>query len=280
MNVLRFLWPRRQGSKSRPNPRGAPPDFASLDQFDQYVSSADERRNALDLIPGWNHNLLSAAGADAPFSDPRLHWAIAQFGGVEGRRVLEIGPMEASHTVMLERAGAVVHAVEANKLAFLKCLIAKEILGLKASFSLAEANEWLRASAADYDLVVACGVLYHMRDPVTLLELLAGKADALYLWTHVVGHEELDWASVGYKPYYSVEQRLGLTIRLFARSYCNAPADPAFCGGVYEHPRWMLKDDILQVLAALGFDEINVAHEEPRHPNGSAMSVFARKTKP
>jgi hypothetical protein len=253
----------------------------NLIELAQYVRSADERQNAVDLVPGWNCAFPAEAGVNAGrgvlFDDARISWAIEQFGDIHERSVLEIGPMEANHTFMLEKAGAVVHAVEANKLAFLKCLIAKEILGLRAKFSLAEANEWLRKSTTNYDLIVACGVLYHMHDPVTFLELLTRRSSAIFIWTHVVSLKEMKFALTSDKPHFVVEQRHGLTIRLFPRFYQNAPADPAFCGGVFDKPHWMLTEDILLVLGAAGFNEINLWEEGRDHPNGPAISLFARK---
>ena len=54
--------------------------------------------------------------------------------------------------------------------------------------------------------------------------------------------------------------------------------DPAFCGGVFDKPRWMPREDILNILAAIGFSEISIYDEQANHPNGPAMSIFARKT--
>lgn len=279
--MVKFRWPLSSRTET-PRPRSGVE--LDLTELAQYVRSADDRQNAVDLIPGWNCALPPEAGANtgsgALYDDARIHWAMEQFGDIRGRRVLELGPMEASHTYMLEKAGAVVHAVEANKLAFLKCLIAKELLDLRAKFSLAEANEWLRNSTVDYDLVVACGVLYHMRDPMTFLELVARRTTAIFLWTHFVDEDELKSAMIGDKPYFSVEQRNGLAIRLFSRSYINAQADPAFCGGVFDMPRWMLKEDILSALAAFGFDDVVIRPDNGAgHSNGPAMSIFARKTR-
>ena len=214
--MLRFEWPCLARRSSAP--RRAPGVKVNLAEFDQYVRSADEVQNAVDLVPGWNNPLPPDAGAKAGggcglFTDPRVVWAIEQFGDIRGAKVMEIGPMEASHTYMLEQAGAQVRAVEANKLAYIKCLIVKEMLGLKARFSLAEINEWLRATTGDYDLVFACGVLYHMRDPVTLLELLAQRTSAIYLWTHYATEKEVQLAEANEYPYLVRERRLGLDLR-------------------------------------------------------------------
>jgi hypothetical protein len=271
-----FRWPWSSSTAPEMVRNGVEVNLTGLAQ---YVSSGDERQNAVDLMPGWNCALPPEAGvnagAGALFNDDRILWAIEKFGGIGGRSVLEIGPMEASHTYMLEKAGALVQAVEANKLAFLKCLIAKEILGLNARFALAETNEWLRKSTSRYDLIVACGVLYHMRDPVTFLELLARRANAIFIWTHVV---DLEPGSDEGNPPSIVEQRHGHSIRLYKKPYQNAPSDPAFCGGVFDEPHWMPAEDILKVLTALGFDKIDVIGPSD-HPNQAAMSIFARKTR-
>jgi SAM-dependent methyltransferase len=263
--MLGFRWPARH---DRPADE---PDLREA--FDQYVTSAQERQNAIDLIPHWNCALPPEAdvlaGTGGLYADTRVIWAIERLGGVAGQRVLEIGPMEANHTYMLEKAGARVHAVEANRNAFLKCLIAKEILGLGARFSLAEINAWLDASTESFDFILACGVLYHMRDPLGFLDRLARKSSALFLWTHVASAEPLE-------PF-EIQHWRGLAVRLLPRAYLSAQKDPAFCGGVFDNPRWIARDDLFAVLAALGFDAIETAHEEPDHPNGPALSILARK---
>lgn len=42
-----------------------------------------------------------------------------------------------------------------------------------------------------YDLIFACGVLYHMIDPLLLLERMAARTDNLYLWTHYFNAQEM-----------------------------------------------------------------------------------------
>ncbi|MEZ5286815.1 MAG: hypothetical protein R2712_18800 [Vicinamibacterales bacterium] len=94
-------------------------------------------QNALDIFAGeWASRMPSSApvlraGQAALFDDPRLAWPLERLGGVAGRRVLELGPLEGGHTYMLDRAGArEIVAIEGNTRAYLKCLVAKEILGI------------------------------------------------------------------------------------------------------------------------------------------------------
>ncbi len=126
------------------------------------------------------------AGGIPLFEDSRIHWMIQELHGVAGYRVLELGPLEAGHSYMLDRAGAAsVLAIEGNRRAFLKCLIAKEILKMpKVEFVLGDFREFLTSTAERWDLCVASGVLYHMREPMELLQSMAAHCDRLFLWTH------------------------------------------------------------------------------------------------
>jgi len=165
--------------------------------LDEYVVGTPCAQNAVDALPGWNLALPPqagvAAGHGAFYNDPRILWALKQFGSIEGRKILELGPLEASHTWLLEQHGpSEIHAIEANKLSYLRCLVVKELVELKtAKFYLGDFNKWLENVEQRYDLVVASGVLYHMDDPIGLLERIAKRTDAFYLWTHYMSDEAM-----------------------------------------------------------------------------------------
>lgn len=238
---------------------------------------APSQQNAIDLIPGWNSRfpdeLHLQAGTIPLYSDPRMAWAIDQFGNLEGRQVLELGPLEAGHTSMLATAGAKIDAIEANKLAFLKCLIAREAYGLKNTrFLLGDFVSWLENCDKTYDFIIACGVLYHMREPLRLLSAIANRTNAVYIWTVFVSDSSM-------KPSLCVPFR-GEKIHLYERGY--GKHGPEFCGGPVDHPRWMRRDDLMTALRLLGFDQLTVTHEtgtlsRERLPT---LSVYAVRTSP
>ncbi|MFO1150438.1 MAG: class I SAM-dependent methyltransferase [Alsobacter sp.] len=238
-------WARRWGRRP----------FASVrDVFDGYVDEVPSAQTAVDAVPGWTSALPPEARARAGtvplFEDGRIAWAIEQAGGVTGKRVLEIGPLEGAHTAMLVRAGAQVDAVEANRLAFLRCLVTKEIMGLaQARFHLGDAVRFLESREDTWDLVVASGVLYHMRDPIRFLELIKARGKAVYLWTHYYDGEAMDEAARSvFDPAPVLREYEGRPIRLWRRTYRVAPADPRFCGGPRDEHYWMEKEGIEQVL--------------------------------
>ena len=93
--------------------------------LDEDVDALPSPQNAIDLVPGWNHALPPQFGVTAgvyPFyCDNRILWGVEQFGSLEGKQVLELGPLEASHTQMLHEAGAArILAIEADKLAYMR----------------------------------------------------------------------------------------------------------------------------------------------------------------
>lgn len=231
-------------------------------------------QNAVDLVPGWSCHFPTefpvAAGAIPAFADPRIAWAIERFGDLSGRRALELGPLEGGHTYMLTQAGASVDAVEGNSLAYFKCLIAREIIGFQnARFFLGDFVKWLEQTDCRYDYIVGSGVLYHMREPLRLLEAIANRTDTLYLWTVIVDDNDLTpTARVAFR---------GETIRLYARGYGDRSVK--FCGGPEDFPMWTHRDDLIKALTALGFSSIEIAHDVKHNPGNRlpTYSVFARR---
>lgn len=251
---------------------------------DRYVTSVPSLQNMVDVVPGWNHAFPVqygvTAGAARLYDDPRITWCIEQAGSLAGKTVLELGPLEGMHTSMLALSGAAqVDAVEANALAFLRCLITREILRFgNACFRLGDFVEWLKQVDTRYDLVVACGVLYHSPDPLGLLELIAQRTDQFYLWTHYVDEALLaDGVLHGAFSGKVLEREFrGATIGLHERSYHQRWSDPAFCGGFRDVHFWFDRGGLLEAIDRLGFDAV-VNHDAPEHPNGPSLSIFARR---
>lgn len=278
--IVRLILGREKAAKALAGPKDT-----SL-PLDEYVASMPHAQNSIDLVPGWNHafppDVDVQAGAVKLYADPRIVWALEQYGDISGKRILELGPLEASHTYMLDKQRpALIHAVEANKLSFMRCLIAKNLLGLNsAQFLLGDFHKWLEACPDRYELIVASGVLYHMVDPVHLLDLMSQRSDALYLWTHYYGEAEMpegDTRRLAFSGKVPTRPFRGLDVKLHKRSYHGAWRDKSFCGGMYDEHSWMEKDQIVAVLNLLGYDDVQTAHDNWGNPHGPCISIFARR---
>lgn len=265
---------------------GAPAEVAHSDALlEQYADSAPSAQNAIDAVPGWTHALpvTGSDGAAPAYDDPRITWCLAQFGSIAGHRILELGPLEGLHTYQLDlHHPATIHAIEANRLSFLRCLITKELLGLKhAKFLHGNFMPWLEQTKEKYDLTIASGVLYHMRDPIRFLELVAQSSPALYLWTHYFSDTAMPGGDHRRGAFSGTIEQIdyqGVKVSLHHRGYQGAWKNDTFCGGMYDRHYWMERQDILNVLGKLGFDDIRIAHDDPGHQFGSALSIFARRS--
>lgn len=221
------------------------------------------------------------AGATALFEDPRIAWAVSELGGLRGRTVLELGPLEGAHSYMLERAGAAsIVSIEANPEAYLKCLIVKETVGLERThFLCGDFVEYLRNSPPYFDAAIASGVLYHMVEPARLIELLSKVTGRLYLWTHyydanlVRADPQLASMFTGERE----SEYAGFRHSLFRYEYWGSFASHRFCGGSRPHAHWLARKDVIRCLEHFGFTGIQTNFEAPDHPDGPAFAIAARK---
>lgn len=252
-----------------------------------YAVAAPNPQQTLDLFAGeWASQLpgeLGAlrAGIVPAFEDPRIEWVLSRLGGVDGQRVLELGPLEGGHAYMLERAGArEVVSIEAHPRAYLRCLIVKELLAMqRVRFLFGDFIQTLRADTSRYDLVLASGVLYHMRNPVELLSSVARVTDRIFLWTHY--YEE---ARVAREP--NLAQRFTGAITTFSDSfrhtlhrfdYADVLATPAYCGGGAGFCYWLERSDLLRALEHFGFAHVEVGFENVDHPHGPSLALIATR---
>lgn len=252
---------------------------------DGYVDLSPSEQNALDIFSGeWSSQLPGnwkklKAGTISLFDDSRIRWAADQLAGLTGQRVLELGPLEGGHTYMLEILGAEsVIAVEANKKAYLKCLIIKEILDLKrCRFMLGDCIAFLRENQISFDACFASGILYHMREPSELIYLISKASNKVFLWTHFYDEKVIESKpNISCKFSATVNRNYkGFDHVLHRYEYGDALNWAGFCGGTAPYSYWMTRDAILDCLRFFGFKDLRIGFDEPDHPNGPCFCVAA-----
>jgi hypothetical protein len=217
-------------------------------------------------------------------NDDRIKW-LSQKIKLSGSRVLELGPLEAAHTLMLENEGADVLSIEANVGAFLRCLVVKNQFNLKSKFLLGNFNN-LSPEKRKFDLVLASGVLYHMSNPVEFLEKFSHFSEKIFLWTHYFDFDLSKWNPIlkeqlnngkwNYKTPEIVNYS-GLDVKIVRQQYGDSLGWSGFCGGPEEYSYWIEKNDLISLLKKLGYSKIEVSFDDIAHQNGPSFCVLAQK---
>lgn len=259
------------------------PAQKQLNILDAYSPEFPAHQIAFDLFKGeWSSAVPGyETGHIGLFADQRVSWFAECCGGFEGKKVLELGPLEAGHTFMLSRAGASsVLSIESNQRAYLKCLIVQQALKFNAEFLLGDFQPFLAATAETFDFVLCSGVLYHLTDPVGFLSNLGRVGRSIGIWTHYFDRSVIE--STDYlKPKFSLTPKMvqtpHRTLRLYKQSYLQALDWSGFCGGPEITSYWLSKDDIIAHLQDQGFT-IRIGGDDPTHSNGPSMLIYAEKS--
>jgi hypothetical protein len=149
----------------------------------------------------------------------------------------------------------------------------------RSSFILGDFVEFLRETQQTFDVCLASGVLYHMKNPAELLGLIAKVCDEAIIWTHYYDRKYLE-AKPGFKRQFSGQELAthdGFQHTLYKQHYRAALKWTGFCGGSDKYSYWMNYDDILRCLRHFGFSRIEISHHEPDHPHGPAFCLFCAK---
>jgi SAM-dependent methyltransferase len=273
---------RRRTTEVSPGPTPVP--VPTIDE--RYVREAPSAQLAVDLFKGeWTTALPEHLGVHAGtmplMEDPRIDWILQQAGGVDGRQVLELGPLEAAHTYMLEEAGASVTAIESNTRAYLRCLVVKELLNLRNStFMLGDFVPYMESTDRRFDLVLASGVLYHSPDPLRLLTALARVTDRVGIWTHYYDPPLMQATAVEvvrFFPEVDTAEIGGRSVNLHRRNYFELRDNQAFCGGPEATAVWLELEDLLHVLSSLGFTRNVIGDNDLQHAAAPAVLLYAER---
>lgn len=262
-----------------------PPAPVGAAILDCYNAAAPSTQAAVDLFAGeWVASLPGLRAGTVPLlNDWRVTWGCEVLGGVKGQRVLELGPLEGAHThTLLENLGCrEVVAVEANSRAYLRCLVTKEILGMTgARFLYGDAVAFLEDNRERYDLILASGILYHMREPLKLLALIAGHTERCIIWTHYYDADIIN-AQPALKTRFFPHGTTAwgdLSAPVWRFEYQEALQSSLFCGGNAPFALWLERQTILDSLKKLGFTRVEVGQENTSHPNGPCFTLAASKS--
>ena len=257
---------------------------AQLDNsiLDSYVTDMPSYETAFKLFEGeWSSDVPGYGGGRVGlFDDGRVKWFSEQCGGFRGKNVLELGPLEGGHTSMIANEGAAsVTAIELNARAFLKCLIVQNALKFPAHFLLGDFRRFLENCTQTFDVLIASGVLYHMPEPIALLQKAAKVSNCIGLWTHYYDTDVIENSDVfrgKFEPSPRIEQVGARQLFLYRQSYLDTLKWKGFCGGSAPISYWLSRESLLGLLEDLGF-KVVIGEDTKTHPNGPAMTLFASR---
>jgi hypothetical protein len=222
------------------------------------------------------------SGSMDMFHDPRVALA-HRFFDFSRKSVLELGPLEGGHTYGIHALGASsITAVEGNSRSFLKCLVVKELFGLsRANFLYGDIIKYLEATDAKFDVIFASGVLYHMKEPLKLLSLLRQHTDRCYIWT---GFYQRDVMLNAYgEERFAIQFGQGVPLEYggfqcegYPQYYLEALDLPPFAGGAAPSSMWLRKDDIVNFLGHVGFNDVSIHDVDTSFGYAPRLSIIAQ----
>ena len=197
--------------------------------------------------------------------DPRIT-ALHERYGLRNKHILEVGCFEGVHTTALCLYGAQVTAIDSRIENVVKTIVRCGMFGYSPTAfvcDLEQAEDCKRLPRVD--ILHHVGVLYHLTDPVAHLRMLAPLVkEGIMLDTHYAEDGdvnkvyEIDGRSYRYKHH-----KEGGKAEVFS--------------GMRDHAKWLRLDDIIAILAELGFVDVCIVDKQSMR-NGPRVLLHAGRT--
>ncbi|HEX8076323.1 MAG TPA: class I SAM-dependent methyltransferase, partial [Chthoniobacterales bacterium] len=180
----------------------------------------------------------------------------------DAKTILELGALEGAHSFILARQPRVerVVALEGRERNLRKARFVQDLLGIRnLEFAQANLEDADLAQFGKFDAVFCCGLLYHLPEPWKLIERLPAVAPSLFIWTQYAAENEARDLGNGWRGKIHIE---------------GGPDEPL--SGLSGTATWLTLQSLRDVLAASGYQTIEVLCDDPAHANGPAVTLFAR----
>jgi len=229
------------------------------------MNSSDELGRKFAELGPWIYQFqirgLTYGGGISAVGDDRIR-QFFQFAP-NPASILELGALEGAHSFILAQHPGVsrVLAVEGREANLRKARLVQELLQIRNVEFIQEnlENADLTASG-EFDAVFCCGLLYHLPQPWKLIAQLAKVAPILFIWTQYAAENEASDLANGLRGKTHIE---------------GGPSEPL--SGMSATAIWLTLDSLRRVLRESGYNKIEVIQDDPRHANGPAVAIGARR---
>ena len=158
-------------------------------------------------------------------------------------RLLELGCLEGGHSVELAKAAEHVVALDGRERNLEHARWIQRLLDVSnVSFLHANLETYDLAGLGLFDQIFNAGVLYHLPRPWELVSRLVEIGRDMFLCTHLAPQAEVE--QHGYQGIFFTER--------------EGPKS-----GMSERSFWLVRDDLLRMLADCGFEDIEIIKEFP-----------------
>ena len=190
---------------------------------------------------------------------------------LQGKHILELGPLEGGNTKqMVDLGAASVTGIESASESFVKCLLLKNTLQLDSvDFIFGDCNAVMAGEQigrrSSFDLCVASGLLYHMEDPVLCIDRICNVAEIAYVWSHVASERSPlgEWVTL--------RDEVGRSYRGRQNQYKSTDV----LGGIGYVAVWLTPESMKQAFIDRGFSVEDIG--EVNNYKGDAVKFIARK---
>ena len=254
----------------------------------KWIKDSEPEPNVDEVIKeGWVSNVLHMANKN--YTPPNLSYLRTQDGedyrikyvayslDLRDQRVLEMGPFEGRHSVLIEKMGARENiAIEAREENYAKCLRIKEKYGLSKTTYYKLNIEDMYNHRVDppfngkFDLLFCLGLFYHLPDPGRALDWFITQSDALFLGTHYVEsrvihlYDSFEEGVLSYKGH-----------SYKGRWYTEGGLKDAL-SGMSHHSFWLYEEDLIRMLNRSGYKSVYVLGKDYQYERPH-ITLLAKK---
>jgi len=169
---------------------------------------------------------------------------------LQDKSIIEMGPQEAAHTIMMHNFGAKkIISLEGRLSSYIKCCAIKNIFELtNAKFYFEDLRSVELKKFGKFDVCLCSGILYHLPNPAELIAKISEVAPRILINSHYSND----------KIPHSEEVEIIMNGKKYKGKKYDGEDIDNINSGLQQYSFWFYKDDFIQALKDVGYDKVEV----------------------